>query len=110
VIALYTAIIASTLMRNIAFLVTSIATAQLLGVLAGGVMALAVAGPAQATFPGKNGKIAFSTMHMNGDQSVYLINSDGSNLTRLTAPLTSTEFGAEEGVEARMPAISPDGI
>jgi Tol biopolymer transport system component len=47
---------------------------------------------------------------MNGDQSVYLINSDGSNLTRLTAPLTSIAVGVEvEGVEARTPAISPDG-
>jgi Tol biopolymer transport system component len=109
VIVLYTAIIFSTLMRKVAFLVISIATAPLLGVLAGGVMALAVAGPAQATFPGKNGKIAFSTMPMNGDQSVYLINSDGSNRTRLTAPLTSIAGYEVEGVEASMPAISPDG-
>jgi Tol biopolymer transport system component len=109
VIVLHTANIIGAVSRKIAFLFTSIVIALLLGAMAGGVMALAVAGPAQATFPGKYGKIAFSTMPMNGDQSVYLINSDGSNLTRLTAPLTSTEFGAEEGVEASMPAISPDG-
>jgi TolB protein len=52
--------------------------------------------------------MAFS-MPTNGGQSVYLMNSDGSNLTRLTAPLKSTEFGAQEGMVATMPAISPDG-
>jgi Tol biopolymer transport system component len=101
--------IVSTLLRKVACLRTSIDSTLLLAALVLGLLVSVTAEPAQATFPGKNGKIAFSTFPMNGTQSVYLINSDGSNLTRLTAPLRTTEFGAEEGVEARMPAISPDG-
>jgi Tol biopolymer transport system component len=57
----------------------------------------------------ENGKIAFSTYPMNGTQSAYLISSDGSNLTRLTAPPKLIAGYEVEGVEARMPAISPDG-
>ena len=43
-------------------------------------MALAFAGQTHATFPGKNGKIAFTGS--NGD--VYTMNPDGSNVMQLT--------------------------
>ena len=46
-------------------------------------VALGGAGPAGATFPGANGKIAFTT-DRDGNQEVYVINADGSGPTRLT--------------------------
>src|SRR5436309_1473813 len=52
-----------------------------------------VAAPAQAAFPGKNGKIAFS--YEGATLSVYTMNPDGTNNTALTS-------GAD-------PAWSPDG-
>ena len=66
--------------------------------------------PAQATFPGKNGKIAFTqTFHHNlADEGykvstdIYTVNPDGTNLTNLTA---DTSTSASEGG----PAWSPDG-
>ena len=48
--------------------------------------ALALAVPAQAAFPGKNGKIAFST-DRDGNFNIYTINPDGGGLTRLTDDL-----------------------
>jgi Tol biopolymer transport system component len=44
---------------------------------------LAVAMPAQAAFPGTNGKIVFSS-DRDGDQDIYTVNPDGSGLTQLT--------------------------
>lgn len=55
-----------------------------------------LATPARATFPGSNGKIAFSS---RGD--IYTVNSDGSGLTNLT-PNTTGSSDTE-------PAWSPDG-
>jgi Tol biopolymer transport system component len=66
--------------------------------------------PAQATFPGKNGKIVF-THHdfynlehegYNLNSDIYTVNPDGTNLTNLNAD-TSTS-ASESG-----PAWSPDG-
>jgi TolB protein len=53
--------------------------------LAGSVIVLAVAaGPAQATFPGKNGKIAFERQGATGDASpLFTINPDGTGETEL---------------------------
>jgi Tol biopolymer transport system component len=53
-----------------------LSTAVLVGLIAS---TLAVATPARATFPGENGRIAFSR---NG--AIFTIEPDGSNLTRLT--------------------------
>lgn len=38
---------------------------------------------ASATFPGENGKIAF-VGKMDGNEEIYVINEDGTGLTRLT--------------------------
>jgi Tol biopolymer transport system component len=45
--------------------------------------ALAAAVPAWATFPGANGRIAFSS-DRSGDYEIYTMNPDGSDLKRLT--------------------------
>jgi Tol biopolymer transport system component len=65
--------------------------------------------PAQATFPGKNGKIVFTyTFHnfldegMKVTSDIYTVNPDGTKLTNLTA---DTSTSASEGG----PAWSPDG-
>jgi dipeptidyl aminopeptidase/acylaminoacyl peptidase len=45
------------------------------------------AGPAGATFPGKNGRIAYTSYDgpfPKGDYEIYTINPDGSGKTRLT--------------------------
>ena len=51
------------------------------GVLAAGLFA--VVGPADAVFPGFNGKIAFVSQR-DGNQEIYTVNPDGSGLARLT--------------------------
>ena len=56
--------------------------------------ALIVPGPAHATVPGANGKIAFSA---GGD--IYTVNPDGTGLTNLTNDTVP---------EARLPSWSPD--
>jgi Tol biopolymer transport system component len=58
------------------------------------VAALLVATPAQAAFPGPNGKIAFEK-----SADIYTVNPDGTGLTNLT----------NSGVAERMPAWSADG-
>jgi Tol biopolymer transport system component len=57
------------------------------------------ADPAAATFPGANGKIAFSSIRNVGDLEIYSMNSDGGSQTRLTNT-PSTEAN---------PTWSPDG-
>jgi Tol biopolymer transport system component len=59
---------------------------------------LAAAGPAQAAFPGENGRIVFSKT-VNGNADIYVINADGSGEKRLT-------FSPWSDVN---PAWSPDG-
>jgi Tol biopolymer transport system component len=61
-------------------------------------VALTAAAPAQATFPGANGRIAFSS-DRSGDFEIYTMNADGSDLERLTK---------EDGADAA-PRWSPDG-
>jgi Tol biopolymer transport system component len=56
--------------------------------------ALAAASPAQAAYPGANGKIAFSTSR-DGNLEVYTMNSNGSSQTNGTiAPLSADQSGA----------------
>jgi dipeptidyl aminopeptidase/acylaminoacyl peptidase len=57
-------------------------------------------GPAQAAFPGQNGKIAFSTLSDFEDLDVFVINPDGSGLVSLT--------GGSWAADSQ-PAFSPDG-
>jgi WD40-like Beta Propeller Repeat len=87
-------------------------TLSVIAALAASVVVLgATMTPAQATLPGKNGKIAFTqTFHnfvhegegIEVTSDIYTVNPDGTNLTNLTAD-TSTS-GSEGG-----PAWSPDG-
>ena len=69
------------------------------GLLIGALAALAVAAPAQAAFPGENGKIAFVT-ERDGNQEIYSMNPDGTDQTNLT--------NTSEGSESE-PAWSADG-
>lgn len=65
--------------------------------------ALIVQRAAEATYPGGNGKIAFSSDHVgfpSGDYEIYTINPDGTGLTALTANVGATD---------RQPAWSADG-
>jgi Tol biopolymer transport system component len=62
-------------------------------------MLLAIAAsPAQATFPGPNGKIAF-TSERNGDPDIWVMNPDGSGQVGLTG----------QGTDDRSPAWAPHG-
>ena len=66
--------------------------------LVASILALVVAHPAQAAFPGANGKIAFQSGR-DGNDEIYKMNPDGTrqrNLTRSAASDTN-------------PAYSPDG-
>lgn len=70
------------------------------GMAAGLLLILTVAKPAEAAFPGENGKIAFT--RISGDyweSDLYLIDPDGTNPTRITdQPGSDTQ-----------PTLSPDG-
>jgi Tol biopolymer transport system component len=67
--------------------------------------ALAVAAPAQATFPGKNGKIAFARINEHENGEIWTIGPDGSALEKLTdARGFENDFGGDGG-----PQWSPDG-
>src|SRR5689334_14377693 len=62
------------------------------------VVCAAVASTAQAAFPGANGKIAFDS-DVDGNNEIYVVNPDGTDLTRLTTnPASDTDA-----------AWSPDG-
>jgi Tol biopolymer transport system component len=60
---------------------------------------VAASSGAHATFPGSNGKIAFST-NRDGNHEIYAMDSDGSNQTNLT------QF---PGAGEDLPSWSPDG-
>jgi hypothetical protein len=88
-------------------------TLSVIAALAASVVVLgATMTPAQATFPGKNGKIVFThTFHdfqnfehegYKVSSDIYTVNPDGTKLTKLTA---DTSTSASEGG----PAWSPDG-
>src|SRR5687767_4402831 len=59
-----------------------------------GLLALVVAAPAHAAFPGANGKIAFTR-----DSTIWTVNPDGSNGTQITS-----------GGKDTHPRWSPDGM
>jgi len=61
-------------------------------------VSLAVVGPAHATFPGANGKLAFQT-DKDGNWEIYTVNPDGGGLTNLTMSPADDED----------PSWSPDG-
>ena len=66
---------------------------------------LAIAAPAQATFPGKNGKIAFTRIQEHENGEIWTINPDGTGLTKLTdATGYENDFGGDVA-----PTWSPDG-
>lgn len=56
-----------------------------------------MANPAEAAFPGKNGKIFFQS-DRDGNPHIYSINPNGTDLSRLTFTSANTD-----------PAVSPDG-
>jgi len=65
-------------------------------------MVMVEAGPAEAAFPGKNGRIAYSSYDgpfPKGDYEIYTINPDGSGKTKLT----------HNDTDDIDPAYSPDG-
>jgi TolB protein len=64
---------------------------------------VAVATPAQATFPGTNGRIAFGSDRFGGgDHNIFTMNPDGSDVRQLTF------LTADQGAALRQ-AWSPDG-
>ena len=66
---------------------------------------LAIAAPAQATFPGKNGKIAFTRIQEHENGEIWSMDPDGSALTKLTdATGFENDFGGDVA-----PKWSPDG-
>ncbi len=67
--------------------------------LALGLLAMLTAKPAEAAFPGKNGKIAFVSNRDTGGGEIYTIKPDGSGATRITFPTGGNSD----------PAFSPDG-
>jgi hypothetical protein len=79
-------------------------SAVLLSLALGAALAALVAlatvgvGPAEAAFPGANGKIAFVSVR-DDNAEIYSMNPDGFNQTNLTKNLASD----------RLPAFSPDG-
>src|SRR5215211_124330 len=84
----------------------SVAKGNHLGALATAVAVLAAVGvlglvevrPAEATFPGKNGKIAFQS-DRGGSYETYTMNRNGNKIHKLTT----------NPAEDEDPAFSPDG-
>jgi WD40-like Beta Propeller Repeat len=74
--------------------------AAAVGVLAAlGVLVVTAMSPAEAAFPGQNGKIAFWSDRDNLEGEIYTMNSNGQGVDRLT---NDTQIDRE-------PAWSPDG-
>jgi Tol biopolymer transport system component len=78
-------------------------------VVAGAIGLFGAAAPAQATFPGANGKIAFTSC--DADCGVFTINPDGTGRTQITHGTVSAgcgRFGCFT-VSDNSPSWSPDG-
>src|SRR5690349_11165949 len=58
----------------------------------------AIAAPAQAAFPGANGKVVFESVR-DGNPEIYTMDANGSNVNRLTNNAAIDES----------PVVSPDG-
>lgn len=71
----------------------------LVGVALAGALLVSVGTSAQASFPGANGKIAFSSAR-DGNYEIYSMDPDGGGVTRLTENLQG-DFE---------PAFSADGL
>ena len=86
---------------------TTVARLVVVAALLGGMLALGGPGPAQATFPGRNGRIAYSVGALVPQEQppppsqVFTINPDGSGRRQLTHVAADQAAGA--------PAWSPDG-
>jgi hypothetical protein len=80
-------------MQRIVLLLSSIVAALL---LASWVGLLSAVKPAEATFPGLNGKIAFASI-----SDIYTINPDGTDRTQITT--------ASPDIAASNPSFSPNG-
>jgi hypothetical protein len=77
--------------------------------LAVGLLALvATVEPAEAAFPGQNGKIAFESTFRPGDSSteIYVMNADGTAPTRLTNNQTADVAPASHRMEAGSPSLA----
>jgi len=79
---------------------TRTTVAAAVAVLSSGLL-LATAAPTQATFPGDNGLLAFVSDRDGQRDEIYVMNSDGTNQTRLTS--------SPAGTANRGPAMSPNG-
>ena len=76
----------------------ALASATAIAVLAASLIATAGAKPAQASFPGDNGRIVFET-NRDGNSEIYSMNANGTGQTNLTR---------NSGTDKR-PVYSPDG-
>ncbi|HKH38733.1 MAG TPA: DPP IV N-terminal domain-containing protein [Rubrobacter sp.] len=76
----------------------AVATAVAADLAAVGVLGLVEVRPAEAIFPGKNGKIAFQS-DRGGSYEIYTMNKDGTKIDKLTTNPADDED----------PAFSPDG-
>jgi TolB protein len=72
---------------------------MVLGVLAALVLVAAGTSPAEAAFPGKNGKIAFVS-DRDGNEEIYTMNQDGTSQQNLTASTAAADGN---------PSWSPNG-
>jgi Tol biopolymer transport system component len=76
----------------------ALATAVVATLAAVGVLGLFEVRPAEATLPGKNGKIAFQS-DRGGSYEIYTMNRNGNKIDKLTTNPSEDED----------PAFSPDG-
>jgi Tol biopolymer transport system component len=86
-------------LKNKALRTIMLAVALAAGLLAAGLLALVE--PAQATFPGDNGRIAFSS-NRGADFQIYSVSSTGTEVD--LNPVTTQLSGNDEN-----PVYSPDG-
>src|SRR5215203_6440561 len=79
--------------------------ATLMALVMAATLLLRIAGPAEAAFPGQNGKIVFASnratliTNPTGDSEIYTMNPDGSGLKQLT-------FNKSKDMQ---PTFSPNG-
>jgi TolB protein len=74
---------------------------RLLSVIALLIGPLIVAGPAHATFPGRNGSIAFEGLQLGNRSEIFTVRADRTHLRQLTHE--------PNGMSAHVPRWSPDG-